>query len=283
MILLLLSWCVVSAPPAPFERLHRVELAALVQTPSFKQMVTIGEGDLAEHDSCLPPAGMAFAIVKTRGGRFAKIRLTSGRLKTGSGKTEPMILLEQFLTYKDGEQQAFVAKGENRALFPGTRFDLDMGQVVPERLGGDLKCGEKDGKVILEVDPGARLWLATSVVPLPAQPKNGPPVVSDKFQASYFVGQFRFFDDGRRSGILQLDLGESGELVGKFISDKDGAAYPLMGRLGPQPHQVQFGIRFPRTEQIYQGFLFTGDADAIAGTSKVGDRETGFYAKRVTP
>ena len=61
---------------------------------------------LAENDSWLAPAGASFAIVKTRGGRFSKIRLTSGRLKTGTGQAEPMILLEQFLTFKDGEQQA---------------------------------------------------------------------------------------------------------------------------------------------------------------------------------
>jgi len=272
---------VLCAPPAPFDRLQRLELAGLVQTPSFKAVDKVSELDLAENDRQLAPGGAAFVVARTRGGRYAKIRLIPGRLKSASGNLEPMILVEQFVTFKDGDQKAFVASGENRAIFPGTEFDLDLGQVVPERIGGDIRCASKEGNLALEVCPGAKLWLAIGNVPLPPNPDPGVRNGNDKFQASWFRGTYRLHDDGRRSGELSLLVMDDGEIKGKYFSDKDGASYEVQGRVGPQLHQIQFGIRFPRTEQIYQGFLFTGDGDAIAGTSKVGDRETGFYAKRV--
>lgn len=276
----LLALQVFAAPPAPFDRLHRQETAALIQTPAFRQADSVSESDLAEFDTCLAPGGAAFAIVRTRQGRFAKVLFNAGKLKVAGGAAEPMILVEQFVTFKDGETRAFVAKGDNRAIFPGTEFDLDLGQVVPERLGGDIRCVSENGKVALRVREGAKLWLAIDSVPLPKSTDPAQPVISDKFQPAYFQGTYQLEDDGRRSGTLTLAVRDGAEVSGKYFSDKDGASYEVQGRIGPQPHQIEFGIRFPRTEQIYRGFLFTGNADAIAGTSRVGDRETGFYGKR---
>jgi hypothetical protein len=79
---------------------------------------------------------------------------------------------------------------------------------------------------------------------------------------------------------LEIVVDAQGELTGSYFSAKDGAKYEVKGKVGPAPHAVQFGVRFPRSEQIYQGFLFTGDLSAIAGVSRFGDRETGFYAMR---
>jgi len=277
---LLLALQVLAAPPAPFDRPNRQETAALIQTPSFRQADSVTEADLAEHDRCLAPGGAAFAIVKTRQGRFAKVLLNPGRLKVAGGSVEPMVLVEQFVTFKDGDTRAFVARGDNRAIFPGTEFDLDLGQVVPERIGGDLRCVLENGRLSLRVRDGAKLWLAIDSVPLPKSTDPSQPVITDKFQQSYFQGAYQLEDDGRRSGTITIQVRDGGEVNGKYFSDKDGASYEVQGRLGPQPHQIEFGIRFPRTEQIYRGFLFTGNADAIAGTSRVGDRETGFYARR---
>ncbi len=50
------------------------------------------------------------------------------------------------MTYKEGEERAVQASGKNLSLFAGFRFSLDLGQVVPEELGGDLRFvveGEK--------------------------------------------------------------------------------------------------------------------------------------------
>lgn len=272
-----------SAPPSPFERLQRPDLASLVKTPAFKSLGSVSEADLAENDRWLAPGGASFAIVRTRGGRFSKILLNPGRLKTTNGNTEPMVLVEQFVTFKDGEERAFISRGENRAIFPGTEMDLDLGQVVPERIGGDLRLVNEGGKLFLQVRSGVGLWLGVDKFPVPASGPNAVPMVTDKFQQEYFRGKFQLHDDGRRSGTLSLEVKEGGEILGKYFSDKDGTSYEVRGRLGPQPHQIEFGIRFPRTEQMYRGFLFTGNAQTIAGTSRMGDRETGFYAQRGSP
>jgi hypothetical protein len=47
------------------------------------------------------------------------------------------------------------------------------------------------------------------------------------------------------------------------------------------PHSVEFTVQFPRSEQTFKGWLFTGDARAITGSSRLGEREAGFYAVRV--
>ena len=45
-------------------------------------------------------------------------------------------------------------------------------------------------------------------------------------------------------------------------------------------HAVAFTIQFPQVAESFQGHLFSGDGKAIAGTSKLQDREAGFYAVR---
>ena len=49
----------------------------------------------------------------------------------------------------------------------------------------------------------------------------------------------------------------------------------------PESHAISFAIKFPQVEQTFTGFLFTGNGKAICGTTKLQDRETGFYAERV--
>lgn len=89
------------------------------------------------------------------------------------------------------------------------------------------------------------------------------------------------YDDGRRSGSLKLEVAENGEISGAYYSDKDGQKYVVRGRIGAPNYVVHFTVQFPRTEQDFTGFLFTGDGSAMAGSSKMLDREAGFYAVRV--
>jgi len=51
--------------------------------------------------------------------------------------------------------------------------------------------------------------------------------------------------------------------------------------VGVPQHVVEFTVQFPRVEQTFKGWLFTGDARAIAGTSRLNEREAGFYAVRI--
>jgi hypothetical protein len=40
-------------------------------------------------------------------------------------------------------------------------------------------------------------------------------------------------------------------------------------------------IKFPKTEQVFRGWMFTGTGAAITGWSKLQDREAGFQAVRL--
>ena len=73
----------------------------------------------------------------------------------------------------------------------------------------------------------------------------------------------------------------AGKFVRFVVADSDGQKYEVTGKIGKPNHSIQFKITFPRTVQIFEGFLFTGDGKAITGSSKLQERETGFYALRV--
>jgi hypothetical protein len=79
--------------------------------------------------------------------------------------------------------------------------------------------------------------------------------------------------------VLKVEAG--GEVDGSYVSDKDGRKYPVSGKLGMPTHTIQFTVKFPRTEQTFQGWLFTGDTRALTGYSRLLDRELGFYAVRI--
>jgi hypothetical protein len=78
-----------------------------------------------------------------------------------------------------------------------------------------------------------------------------------------------------------LKVDESGDVAGSFYSDKDGAKYEVRGRIGTPAHSIQFTVKLPRTEQAFTGWLFTGDGKAITGSSRMVEREAGFYAVRI--
>jgi hypothetical protein len=107
-------------------------------------------------------------------------------------------------------------------------------------------------------------------------------VIGATFEPHYFIGKYKLFDDGRRSGQLVIsEVNASGEVVGTFYSDRDGAKYDVVGKIGAQRHAITFTVKFPQIEQSFNGFLFTGNGKAICGTTKLQEREAGFYAERV--
>ena len=69
-------------------------------------------------------------------------------------------------------------------------------------------------------------------------------------------------------------------VTGSYYSDKDGQKYDVTGKIGTPTHSIEFMVKFPRTEQVFKGMLFTGTGKAIAGTSRMVDREAAFYATR---
>ena len=191
-----------------------------------------------------------------------------------------MLLIERYVTYKEGEEQQVFASGKNLALYPGFRLSLDLGQVVPEDLGGDLQFVVDGDKISARPVGKAKLYVLTKAVP-GAEPKKGAKlVVGAMFDPRYFTGTFKLYDDGRRSGKLVLKVEDDNSVSGFYYSDRDGARYDVFGRVGKPAHSIQFTVKFPRTEQLFQGMLFTGDGRAMAGTSRMQEREAGFYAVR---
>ncbi len=76
-------------------------------------------------------------------------------------------------------------------------------------------------------------------------------------------------------------MDDDGSVGGSYYSDKDGAKYDVRGKIGVPKHSIQFTIKFPRSEQSFQSWLFTGNGQILTGTSRLQEREAGFYAKRV--
>lgn len=256
-------------------------LAKIPDSKSAEKVAQLTADMMIDHARVLPGITAAFVVVKTNEGRWAKLLLQPARHKITAATSVPIALVERFVSYREGEERTIVAKGENVRLFSDFRLNLDIGQIVPATLGGDLRLVADGDKVHLEPVGKAELYLVKKHLP-EATPKKGVKlIVGEKFEPRYFNGAYKLYDDGRRSGTLHLKVSDNNFVTGHYYSDKDGAKYDVEGKIGNPNHSIQFTIIYPRTVQQYAGCLFTGDAKAIAGFSRLQERETGFYAVRV--
>jgi hypothetical protein len=279
--------CVLAAAAAParadvFDNYTNPLLAKAAGGASVKEVKQLTAEEMIDHDRVVPGVEATVVIVKTNEGRWAKLAAQGGaRQRVGEDKTLPILILDRYVTFKEGTEREIFASGRNLRLFPGFRVSLDHGQVVPEEAGGDL-CFVADGdKVYLEPVGKAKLYLLVKHLP-EADPKKGEKlVVADKFEPRYYNGKYKLYDDGRRSGELVLNVDDEGAVSGAYYSDKDGAKYDVTGHVGTPPNSVLFIVKFPRSEQTFQGWLFTGDAKYLTGSSRLNEREAGFFAVRV--
>jgi hypothetical protein len=256
-------------------------LAAAPGKEGVKEATRLTDAQLIDHDRVLTGVEGAFVIVRTNDNRYSKLHLQPARQKVSDEKSIPMLLVHRFVTFKEGQERAVQASSQNIYLFPGFRLNLDIGQVVPEALGGDLRFVADGDKLHVEVLGKAKMYLVTRPLPEITPRKSEKVVVGQTFDIKYFSGAYHLHDDGRRSGKLVLTVGGGGEVKGALYSDKDGAKYEVRGRIGMPQHLIEFTVKFPRSEQFFKGWLFTGDARAIAGSSRFGEREAGFYAVRI--
>src|SRR5262245_4615735 len=280
-LLLLVS---VRVPPAcadAFDRYVNPVLAKAPGSAGVQEIRSLDAAMIADHDRVLPGVTAAFVIVKTNEGRNCKLLLQSARQRVDANQTVPTFLLERFVTYREGQERTVQASGQNVILFGGFHFSLEIGQVVPAALGGDLRVVLENGKVWAEPLGKAKFFLVTKPLPDAAAHKSTRPSVGDAFEPSYFNGSYKLHDDGRRSGTLTLQVGDDGTVTGSYYSDKDGQKYEVEGKVGVPKHNLQFTIRFPKSRQTFSGWLFTGNGMALTGSSRLQDRETGFYAVRV--
>jgi hypothetical protein len=264
----------------PFDYYTNPVLAKAVGLPEVKELKQVTPEMIADNDRVLPGAG-ALLIVQTNEGRFSKVVVQAARQKVDSTSSVPILLVDRYVTYREGQERAIQCAGHNVRLFAGFRLSLDIGQIVPAALGGDLHFVAQGDKSYVEPIGKARLFLVMKPVPDAAPRKTSRLVVGDPFEPRYFTGAYKLHDDGRRSGTLKLEVATDGAVSGSYYSDKDGQKYDVEGKIGPAKHALQFIIRFPRSRQEFQGWMFTGDGKAITGSSRMQERETGFYATRV--
>jgi hypothetical protein len=257
-------------------------LAKAITSKSVEPVKQLTPEQMVQHSRVLPGASAAFIIVKTNDNRLAKLLVRPAAHKASETESVPIVLIERFVTFKEGEERTVVASGHDVRLFAGFDFGLDIGQAVPTKLGGDIRFVVDGDKQSLEPVGKAEMFLVTKHLPEANPAKGAKVAIGEKFDPAYFNGTYKLYSDGRRSGKLILKLSPNGkEVEGWFYSDKDGAKYEVSGTLGNPKHLVDFAIQYPRTIETFRGMLFTGDARAIAGTSRLQDREAGFYAMRI--
>jgi hypothetical protein len=262
-----------------FDQYANPDLTKAVESGAVTEVKELTPKQLAENSQVLPGASAAFVIAVTNEGRYAKLLVQTARQRFGDRRV-PIVLIERYVTFREGTERAFVAEGKNVHLYDGFHFRLDLGQVVPASVGGDLNA-VGDGKDLRLVPAGkAKLYLATKAPPVTVT-KSARLVIGPTFETRYFNGTYKLSDDGRRSGMLTLSVAADGEVSGSFTSDADGRKYDVTGKVGPPRHAIVFTIKFPRVEETFQGHLFTGDGRALAGTARMQDREAAFYAIRI--
>jgi hypothetical protein len=70
-------------------------------------------------------------------------------------------------------------------------------------------------------------------------------------------------------------------VTGRFRSEANGTSYPVTGQVSEEsPQKSQFTIQYPRTEQVYDAFLWTEGKNLMAGSFTMNDRAFGFFAVR---
>ncbi len=263
-----------------FDRYVNTTLSKAAESGSVRELKRLTPKQILDNDRVIPGLPAAVLIVRTNEGRWAKLAVRSGRQKLDADNALPILLVERYVAFREGEERTVAAAGQNLALFPGFRLSLDLGQIVPQELGGDLRFVANGAETYAEPVGKARLYLLTAALSGVAPAGASKVVVGESFEPKYFNGTFKLYDDGRRSGTLKLEVSEDGGVSGAYYSDKDGSKYDVRGRIGMPTHSIRFTVTFPRSEQTFQGMLFTGDARALAGTSHFGDREAAFYAVR---
>jgi len=236
---------------------------------------------MVQHARVLPKTLATFLVVKTNEGRYSKLLVQAARQKISATESVPILFIERFVTFREGEERAIHVQGQNVRLFNDFRFNLDIGQVVPKELPADLRFVVEGENVRVEPVDKAEIYLVTKHLKETDPKKGAKLIVGEKFEAHYFNGSFKLFDDGRRSGQLKLKVADDGEVTGDYYSDKDGQKYEVSGKVGIPNNNIQFKITFPRSIQFFNGYMFTGDGQAITGTSRLQERETGFYALRM--
>lgn len=255
-----------------------------VADKSVAEVKEVTSDQLGDLTGGLPDSTSAMLVVVTNDKRYARLLVQPARQKLAGDKSAAVLLIDKYVTYRGTTERAVAVQGANIQVYPSMRVSLDIGQVVPEAIGGDLLvvANEKDAtQFTVKPIKDAKLYLLSKPVVGVVPKKAAKFVAGEVFETRFFAGKYKLSDDGRRTGELRLEVTEAGEVGGVFVSDRDGREYEVSGKAGTPKHQITFTVKFPATSQTFTGYMFTGNGKGIAGTTKLAEREAGFYAERV--
>jgi hypothetical protein len=266
-----------------FDRLDGPALAAIPEQGKVPPQERLSLAEIGQMPSVLRGTRSALIVVKTGQGNLARLLVSPALRKPvgGQGELIPVVVLDRFATFEAGKATTRLARGQDLILFDGFAVDLDIGQIVPEGQGGDLRfLAEGEGGPRLVTLGGAKLF-APSTSPLPPAENSAGPSPGRAVVPTDFNGKYRLFANGQWSGTLELKVGAKGVVSGQFRSDLNGTIYPVSGQVATDvPQRVRFTVKFPRTQQDFEGYLWTEGKGAMAGTLTMLGRPFGFFALR---
>ncbi len=216
-------------------------------------------------------------VFKTDDENWTKALITWGLRKGKNGPT-PVLIIERFVTYRGDRPNLTTAAGKDVMLFPGFAFNFDIGQVVPEGQGEDIKC---EGDAILTAAEPAKMYaLNGPAIPEASDGKTKPADHAEVLPED-FAGSWKVRIDGRWDGRWDLKVDDR-RVYGKFISEGTKSEYELNGRIAGMAHNARFDVELANTSQTFDAYLWTKDKAAMAGTVVIAERKVGFYAIRMT-
>ncbi|MER3417232.1 MAG: hypothetical protein C4297_13640 [Gemmataceae bacterium] len=271
-----LSVVALTAYADSFDAWDRDTLVRLTRSEQVQQVERLRAAQGTRCAGLLPGTDGAVLFVRTRNGLWAKLACIFGIQKTPAGP-RPVLVIERFATFRPESGRAVQASARGVYLYDGFHFNLELGQIVPPDVGADLRYSAEAGGV-LEAMPQVQIFLLV-------KPPKGNPATAPQNKIgdadTPVGGTFQLYDDGRRTARLHLEIAQDGTISGSYVSDRTGRTYPVRGKVQSPRHIWEFTVKFPQTEQTFRGWFFTGDGAALAGFSRMQDREFGFYAVRL--
>lgn len=255
-------------------------LETVRKAPGVRKTTNLSVKELTVLPKPLHGAMSGFVIVRTGFGNWSKLMIQYARHKSENQAPADVILIDRLVTYSANVGRRVLADRRAVFLFHGFSVDLDIGQIVPEKCGADLRfAGDESGGQLITA-PGVEMYLVGKPLVEPSNPpirrqRRGPIGPAD------FAGTFRLEADGRWSGKLEIKADEKGDVRGEYTSDQTGQNYDIAGKIGAPANHIAFVIKFPMTEHRFDGYLWTRGKDRISGVSHMLDRPFAFHAQRI--
>src|SRR5207302_5298965 len=113
----LLATCasLLAAAPAPADSFDYYTNPVLTRVPGargVRELKQLTPDLITDNDRVLPRTAAALVVVRTNEGCFSKLLVESRRQKIAADKTIPILYVERFVTYKEGEERTILVSGQ---------------------------------------------------------------------------------------------------------------------------------------------------------------------------